>query len=236
MTRPAKLLPRVVHDVERPSSSVVERFGNIWAATVCDVMARDGAMSPQIRPISTDTHVVGTALTVKCFPGDNISVHKAIQMAQPGDVLVIDAGGAANVAMLGHNMALAAMRQGIAGAVTDGAIRDLALLQRERFPVFCSGVTPRSAQKHTPGPINVEVEVGGLVVLPGDIVIGDGDGVAVVPRLAAEEVADAVERAQEMEAQQADDIRSGAAPLEILAGENWLDESLNGKVTEVRHA
>lgn len=229
-----RLLPRVVVGVERPDDEVLKRFTRIWAATACDVMARHGAMTSSIQPIDTSVRVVGSALTVRCFPGDNISVHKALQIARTGDVLVIDAGGAANVAMIGHNMALAAMRKGVVGVVTNGAIRDRLLLQKENFPVFCGGITPRSAQKNTPGPVNVEVEVGGVVVCPGDVVIGDGDGVVVVPLASAADVVAACEHAQDMEAQQADDIRNGAAPLAILSGDSWLDDSLEGKITQVR--
>lgn len=140
-------------------------------------MGRHGVMTPEIRSIFDGIRLVGTAFTVLNYPNDNITTHKALTMAQPGDVLVIDEGRENNTGSFGHNMSLQARNRGVAGVVTNGCVRDIALLREERFPVFCRGVCPRSAQKNTPGSINVPVPVGGLVVSPGDIVIGDDDGI-----------------------------------------------------------
>ena len=123
--------------------------------------------------------VLGTAFTVLNYPDDNITTHKALTMLEPGDVLVIDEGRENNTGAFGHNMSLQARNRGVAGFISNGCMRDIALLRKERFPAFCRSVCPRSAQKNTPGSINVPVQVGGLVVSPGDIVVGDDDGVAV---------------------------------------------------------
>ena len=112
-------------------------------------------------------------------------------------------------------------------------MRDIRLLREERFPAFCRGVCARSAQKHTPGSINVPVHVGGLVVNPGDIVIGDDDGVAVVPLSIAEDVLAKARARMQMEYQQAQDIKDGKKPLEIVFGDNWVDAALKGKVQEL---
>jgi 4-hydroxy-4-methyl-2-oxoglutarate aldolase len=190
-------------------------------------------MGPEIRPLYDGARIVGPALTVLCFPGDNITTHKALQLAQPGDVLVIDDGGGRNTAAVGHNMSLRARSQGVVGVVTNGSVRDVALLRRDKFPVFCAGVCPRSPQKNTPGSINVPVQVGGLVVQPGDIVVADDDGVAVVPLSDAEEIARRAGERMKMERQQAEDIKAGRLPLEILFGPTWVDDTLRGKITEV---
>lgn len=113
-------------------------------------------------------------------------------------------------------------------------VRDIRLLREERFPAFCRGVCPRSAQKNTPGSINVPVQVGGLVVSPGDIVIGDDDGVAVVPLAVAEDIVRKARSRMDMEFQQAQDIKNGKKPLEIVFGDSWVDAALEGKVQENR--
>ena len=151
-------------------------------------MGRHGLMTPEIRPIFESIQLVGVAFTVLNFPNDNITTHKALQMVEPGDVLVIDEGRENNTGSFGHNMSLQARNRGVAGLVSNGCVRDVRLLRKEKFSVFCRSICPRSAQKNTPGAINVPVQVGGLVINPGDIVVGDDDGVAVVPLSIAEEV------------------------------------------------
>ena len=125
--------------------------------------------------------MVGPALTVKTRPGDNLLVHKALNVAEPGDVIVVDAGGDLTNAIIGEIMASYAASRGIAGIVINGAIRDCEMLRAGRFPVFAAGVTHRGPHKSGPGEINVPVAIGGLVIEPGDLVLGDGDGVHAVP-------------------------------------------------------
>ena len=131
-------------------------------------------------------------------------------------------------------MSLQARNRGAVGIVTNGCVRDIRLLRTEKFAAFCRGVCPRSAQKHTPGSINVPVHVGGLVISPGDIVVGDDDGVAVIPLKAAEDVIKIARQRMDMEHQQADDIKQGKKPLEIIYGDNWVDADLKGKVQEFK--
>jgi 4-hydroxy-4-methyl-2-oxoglutarate aldolase len=222
------------HRFPRPSESLVAQFAGIWTSTLADTMGRHGVMLPDIRPIFEGIRLLGTAFTVLNYPNDNITTHKALTMLQPGDVLVIDEGHQNTTGAFGHNMSLQARNRGAAGFVSNGCMRDIRLLRKERFAAFCRGISPRSAQKNTPGSINVPVQVGGLVVSPGDIVIGDDDGVAVVPLAAAEEVLAKARARMEMEHQQARDIREGKKPLEILYGDSWVDQALAGKVKENR--
>ncbi len=220
------------HHFPRPPDAVVQGFAGIWTSTLADAMGRHGVMLPQIRPIFDNIRFVGVAFTVLNYPNDNITTHKALTMLSPGDVLVVDEGRENNTGSFGHNMSLQARNRGAAGFVSNGCMRDIRLLREEKFPAFCRGVCARSAQKNTPGSINVPVQVGGLVVSPGDIVVGDDDGVAVVPLGVAEEVLAQAKARMQMEHQQAADIKEGKKPLEILYGDSWVDVALRGKVQE----
>jgi len=225
---------QIHHNFPRPSPALLQQLEGIWTSTIADTMGRHGVMMPEIRPIFEPIRMVGVAFTVLNYPNDNITTHKALTMLQPGDVLVIDEGRENNTGSFGHNMSLQARNRGAAGIVTNGCVRDIRLLRSEKFAAFCRGICPRSAQKHTPGSINVPVHVGGLVISPGDIVIGDDDGVAVIPLAAAEEVIKTARQRMDMEHQQAADIKQGKKPLEIIFGDNWVDAELKGKVQEFK--
>ena len=225
---------QIHHTFARPSLALLQQLEGIWTSTLADTMGRHGVMMPEIRPIFEPIRIVGVAFTVLNYPNDNITTHKALTMLQPGDVLVIDEGRENNTGSFGHNMSLQARNRGAVGIVTNGCVRDIRLLRTEKFAAFCRGVCPRSAQKHTPGSINVPVHVGGLVISPGDIVVGDDDGVAVIPLMAAEEVIKIARQRMDMEHQQADDIKQGKKPLEIIYGDNWVDADLKGKVQEFK--
>ena len=132
--------------------------------------------------------MAGVALTVKARPGDNLMLHKAIDMAQPGDVIVMDAGGDTTNALFGEMMLAYAIKRGVAGLVLNGAIRDSDAMKEVNHPVFAVGVTHRGPFKDGPGEINVPIAIDGMVVHPGDIIIGDGDGVLCVPLDAADDI------------------------------------------------
>jgi 4-hydroxy-4-methyl-2-oxoglutarate aldolase len=223
----------VHHRFERPAPETVEGFRGIWSSTLADTMGRHGVLGPEIRPIFETITLLGVAFTVQNYPDDNVTTHRALQLVQPGDVLVIDEGNGNTTGAFGHNMSLEARKRGVTGLVTNGHIRDVRLLREERFPVYCRGVSPRSAQKNTPGSINVPVAMAGVVVSPGDIVVGDDDGVAIVPRAEAREILQRAQARMQMEHQQAQDIRNGDRPLEIVHGRDWLDKTLAGKVKDV---
>ena len=225
---------QIHHNIKRPSADLLKQLDGIWTSTLADAMGRHGVMMPEVRPIFEGIRLVGPAFTVLNYPNDNITTHKALTMLQPGDVLVIDEGRENNTGSFGHNMSLQARNRGCAGIVTNGCVRDIALLRKEKFAAFCRGVCPRSAQKNTPGAINVPVQVGGLVISPGDIIVGDDDGVAVIPLGIAEELIRRSRERMDMERQQAQDIKDGKKPLEILFGDNWVDAALKGRVQEFR--
>lgn len=218
-------------DDRRRHAARIPEFADIWSSTLADTMGRHGAMDGGIRPMFENIRLVGIALTVLNFPNDNITTHRAFQLLQPGDVLVIDEGEGSMVGAFGYNMSLEARKNGAVGLVTSGHVRDIAMLRKERFPVYCRGTCPRSAQKNTPGSINVPVTVGGLVVHPGDMIVGDDDGIAVVPATHLDAILRVAKERTAMEYQQARDIREGKKPLAIVHGEDWLERSLDGKMT-----
>lgn len=219
------------HHVARPEPRLLEAFGKLPTATLSDALGRHGAMNLSIKPLYQDISMVGCALTVLCFPGDNIMTHYALQMVQPGDVLVIDDGDH-QTGCFGHKSAMLARSRGGTGAVMNGCTRDARELRADRFAVFCSGVSPRAPQKNTPGSINVPVHVGGLVVQPGDIVVGDDDGVVVVPLASAEDV---LARARKRDAhERGGAATSGELPLDPTGARLDLESLLEGKVVHHR--
>jgi len=186
---------RIRADIERPDPQLVRAFAAFATADISDVMNRLYTMSPSIRNVTDpNLRLGGTACTVKVFPGDNLMVHKSLDIAQPGDVLVVDASSSMMTAVLGSLVAVKARHRGIVGMVVDGLVRDVSGIQSlGDFPVFARGVTPIGPLHRGPGEINYPVSAGGIVVHPGDVIVGDLDGVAVVPRDAAETVLARVE-------------------------------------------
>ena len=219
----------IYYNVARASAELIREFAALPTATISDAMGRHGALNVSIQPLYHDISMVGTALTVLCYPGDNIMTHKALQMVQAGDVLVIDEGGH-DTACFGHRSALLALSRGGTGAVVSGSVRDARELRAERFPIFSRGVSPRAPQKNTPGSINVPVHIGGVVVHPGDIVVGDDDGVVVVPLAMAEAV---LAKSKVRDAQERSSAaKGGELPLDPSGGRLDLDRILHGKVVE----
>lgn len=181
--------PKVVRDVPRLPDGIVERFVTAYLPDVSDAVGQLYTMDAGIRPLYQPIRrMVGHALTVKAPPGDNLTVHGALSMAQKGDVLVIDWRGT-DACATGAGSLVLPIRAGLAGAVVDGGWRDIAELQAIDFPVFGRSISPFSPPKSRPGEINVPVCCGGVVVQAGDLVVGDGEGVVVVPHEHAAAVA-----------------------------------------------
>ena len=192
----------------RLPAAIVSRFQGLASANVADAMGRFNFMDPGIRS-RTGRPVSGPALTVVCRPGDNLMLHKALAMAAPGDVVVVATGGNVTSAVFGELMGRSAAAAAIGGLVVDGAVRDVEALTQLRFPVFSRSVCPGGCDKDGPGEINVPIACGGAAVLPGDIVVGDEDGVAVVPQADAEAVLSAVAAIADRERDRVEEIRSG---------------------------
>jgi RraA family protein len=159
----------------------VERYRNLPVANISDSMQRMTAGGAGLRPFHRGAALAGVALTVKCRPGDNLMLHHALNVAQAGDVLVVDAGGDLTNALIGELMLAFAQKKQLAGVIINGAVRDTASIAASDFPVYARGVTHRGPYKNGPGEINVPIAIDGMVVEPGDLIVGDADGVLCVP-------------------------------------------------------
>jgi regulator of RNase E activity RraA len=181
---------RISLDAELPDPAIVTGFGAFETPAISDLMNRLYTMVPDIRPLTDPgLRILGPACTVRVYPGDNLMVHKSLDVARPGDVIVVAAGGSPMNAALGDLISTKARHRGVAGFVVDGFIRDLpAIRALGDFPVFARGVTPIGPLHRGPGEINFPIAAGGVVVNPGDIVVGDLNGVVVVPRDIADEL------------------------------------------------
>jgi len=192
------MLPEIIRDITRVSPELVKDTSQYASSILADVAGRRGALDGRIAPLTRTTRVAGPAFTVEVRPGDNLMIHAAMQLAQPGDVLVIDGKGDTTCALMGTIMMNACVKLGIAGVVIDAAVRDSEELVEMGYPVYAVGTNPNGPTKFVPGRINHPVSVGGVTVNPGDLVIGDGDGVTIIERdkapflleLAAKKVAD----------------------------------------------
>jgi len=183
----SKLGFRILPAPPHPSAELVNRFRGMAPANLADAMGRFNFMDPDIRSRS-GIAMCGIAVTVLCRPADNLMVHKALELAEPGDVVVVSTCGNTMSAVFGELMCHTAAAKKLGGIVVDGAIRDVDGIARLGFPAFSRTVSPGGCDKDGPGEVNVPIACGNTVVMPGDIVVGDDGGVAVVPREQAEQV------------------------------------------------
>jgi RraA family protein len=173
----------------RLDAELMQQFRQFPSPDISDLLNRLYAVSPQIRCLTGNHHqLVGPALTVKCFPGDNLMVHKSLDIAEPGDIVVVDAGGSTMNAVLGDIISTKARHRKIAGFIVDGLVRDLPEILELDFPVFARGTTPIGPLHRGPGEINFPICCGGIVVNPGDLMVADAAGVVVVPQSIAAEL------------------------------------------------
>ncbi|MDB5318728.1 MAG: Dimethylmenaquinone methyltransferase [Phycisphaerales bacterium] len=181
---------RVKTNFQRLPAELMRGFAQFPTPDISDQLNRLYAVNPGIRCLTSDEHrICGPACTVKVFPGDNLMVHKALDVIEPGDVIIVDAGGSSMNAVLGDLISTKARHRGAAGFVIDGLVRDLQSIQELiDFPVFARGTTPIGPLHRGPGEINFPICCGGVVVNPGDLIVGDAMGVVVVPQGIAEEL------------------------------------------------
>ncbi len=201
-------------------AETVAKFRELPVANISDSMSRMTAGGAALRPVHKEGVLAGPAFTVKTRPGDNLMVHKAIDIAEPGDVIVVDGGGDLTNSLIGEMMAAQAERRGIAGIVIYGAIRDYDTLHVGTFPVYAAGITHRGPYKDGPGEINVPIAIGGMVIAPGDLIVGDGDGIVCVPFDVTAEVLKATQAKQQAEIKQLALIKEGKLDR------SWVDATL----------
>lgn len=202
------------------SAQLVAAFQGLPVANISDSMARMTAGGARLRPMHKGGYLAGPALTVKTRPGDNLMIHKALMLARPGDVIVVDGGGDVTNALFGEIMVATARKAGVAGVVLHGAVRDIDEISRGDFPLYAIGVTHRGPYKDGPGEINVPIAIDGMVVHPGDLIVGDADGLLCVPYEQAEAILAATLKKGEAEQVMLADIAAGKLDTA------WVDATL----------
>lgn len=214
---------RIRHNRDKVDPAIVEKAKNMPVANVSDSMSRMTAGGPRLRPLHASGQLAGPALTVKTRPGDNLLLHKAIDMAEPGDVIVCDGGGDLTNSLMGELMLAQAIKKGVAGIILDGAVRDLDAFKERNLPVFAAGVSHRGPYKDGPGEIGYDIAIDGMVIRPGDLMLGDWDGVLVVAKDDAAAVIAATEAKNQGEIKQMAEIEAGTLDR------SWVDAALKAK-------
>jgi 4-hydroxy-4-methyl-2-oxoglutarate aldolase len=208
----------------RPSRGLVAEIGALSTPTVLESLKGKFNLDSGIKPFWPGAKVAGAALTVRCHVGDNLTLHKAIELSQPGDVIVADAGGYKETGgMWGEIMALAARKRGIAGLIIDGAVRDVPILRELGFPVFARTASPGTTVKKSFGSINRPITCGGILINPGDVILADADGVVAIPASRAAEVLKAGRERDQREIRIKQLIEEGKSTVEIYGFNQTLD-------------
>ncbi len=217
----SKVLPDVIREIERVPAGIVEQASQFPSSILADVAGRRGALNGRISPLAPSMKFAGPAVTVELRPGDNLMIHAAMAVAKPGDVILVDGKGDLSCALMGEIMSQQCVALGVAAVVIDGAVRDGEAIRELRFPMFAAGLNPNGPTKSVSGRLNHPISIGGVSVSPGDLVVGDADGVVVVERdkaaamlpLAAEKVAAETKRIADIKSRK--QLRPG-----------WLDGAL----------
>ncbi|RKL64410.1 4-carboxy-4-hydroxy-2-oxoadipate aldolase/oxaloacetate decarboxylase [Thermoanaerobacteraceae bacterium SP2] len=207
----------VVHvrkNIERPSQHIIEAFSKQASATVHEASGRKGAVACAIKPLTRGMKICGPALTVQCGPGDNLMLHKALEIAQPGDVIVATTNGAYEYGYWGGLMAVSGMARKLGGLAIDGCVRDSSEIIKMGFPIFCRGISIRGTVKNTLGLINYPTVFGGIMVEPGDLILGDDDGLVVVRRSECEEVLEKTLKRVKAEEEKTKVLETGVSSVE----------------------
>ena len=205
---------------ERVPATVIEAARKFQASILADVAGRRGTLGGRIQPLAKSMKVAGPAFTVEVRPGDNLMIHAALALAQPGDVIIVDGKGDLSCALTGALMAAHAQKARIAGFVIDGAVRDTEECARGGFPVFAAGANPNGPLKNSAGRINWPISVAGTTVNPGDLVVGDADGVVILPRELAAAIVSGAQAKVDAENDRMKQIGRG----ELVQG--WVAEGL----------
>jgi len=199
----------------RPERQLIEAFQGLGAATVYEAAGRAGSVHPGIKPLARGLRLLGPAVTVRCHPRDNLMLHKALQVAQAGDVLVAATDGHPEAGYWGGLMATSAVARRLGGLAIDGCVRDSEEIIHMGFPVFCRGTCIRGTTKGVLGSVNLPILFGEVIVNPGDLVVGDDDGLVIVPRLEMEKVLAASRKRVEAEKQKAAVLAGGVSSVEF---------------------
>lgn len=225
----------VVKNIKRAGQHIVADLGDAGVATVHEAYGRRGLMGPEIRPIQTDRTVAGSAVTALCAPDDNLMVHAAIEVIEPGDLLVVATTAPSRAGYFGDLLASSVLARGGVGLVIDAGVRDSSTLREMDFPVWSRAVHSQGTVKETAGSVNLPIVCSGVAVNPGDVVVADDDGVVVVSRLEAPVVLEATNARLAKEEETRSRLEGGELGLDIYGlrsklldlGVEWLDDADN---------
>ncbi|MBN1956717.1 MAG: hypothetical protein JXQ81_05890 [Desulfuromonadales bacterium] len=213
----------IVKEIERPNRDDIEKLAEYPVALIGDGYGRRAIMDAEIKPLNPEVKLSGCAITVETHPADNLMIHAAMAIAKEGDVLVINAHGSLSNGIFGDLLCNIACRKKLGGIIMDGAVRDKAELIASGLPIFTRGINPMGGGKEGPGQVNVATSVGGVTVNPGDIVIGDADGIIVIPAAHAKIAQAGAQAKVDAEDKRMEQIKT--APLDKLNA-SWLVPTL----------